>query len=303
MILVAGGTGFLGSAIVRALLARGETVAVLSHQPEQAASRFTDGKVEIRPGDARFAPSLTAAVRGVDTIVSCMQFPNFPIENPSHGETFEEVDVRGNQRLLAAARTAGVGNYCYFSGVGAGPDGRYHWLRSKWRAEEAVRSSGLRYTILRPSVVYGPGDHALNRLVKLARRLPFLPVAGDGTQRIQPVFFDDVATACVESLSSGSTTDQTLEIGGPDVLTMDEVLTAILEVTGANKPLVHTPLGLLRAAAAIAELLPMQRRPLNRDAVGFISMEALADNGPLLAALPDLRLTPLREGLSTYLKP
>jgi uncharacterized protein YbjT (DUF2867 family) len=302
MILVAGGTGFLGSAIVRTLLARGESVAVLTHQPEQAESRFPEQNVEIRPGDARFAPSLAAAVRGIDTIISCMQFPNFPIENPSHGETFEEVDVRGNQRLLAAARAAGAQNYCYFSGAGAAPDGRYHWLRSKWRAEEAVRESGLRYAIFRPSVVYGAEDHAFNRLVGLARRLPFLPVAGDGKQQVQPVFVDDVATACVEALFAASTTDKTLEIGGPDVLTMDEVLITILDVMGQHRPLIHTPVPLLRAAAAIVELLPMRRRPLNRDAVEFISMDALANNAPLLAALPNLRMTPLREGLATYLK-
>jgi NADH dehydrogenase len=301
MILVAGGTGFLGSAIVRGLVSRGESVALLSHRPEEAASRFAGQGVEIRPGDARFAPSLAAAVRGVDTIVSCMQFPNFPVENAAHGETFEEVDARGNQRLVSAARTAAVRKYCYLSGVGAAPDGRYHWLRSKWRAEEAVRESGLIYTILRPSLVYGPGDHSLNRLAGVARRLPFLPVAGNGNQALQPVFVEDVATACLESIVGSSAANQTLEIGGPDVFTMDEVLKTMLEVMGEKKPLVHTPLTVLRAAGAIAELLPMRSRPLSRDAVTFISMDALADNGPLLSALPELRLTPLRDGLSTYL--
>jgi NADH dehydrogenase len=302
MILVAGGTGFLGSAIVRALLARGETVAVLSHRPEQAALRFPEGNVEVRPGDARFAPSLAAAVHGIETIISCMQFPNFPVENPSHGETFEEVDARGNQRLVAAAQSDGVRSYCYFSGAGAAADGRYHWLRSKWRAEESVRNSGLRYTILRPSMVYGPDDRALNRLLVPARRLPFLPVLGSGNQRLQPVFVNDVAEACVESLNSSYAENKTLEIGGPEVITMNDVLRTMLEVMRQKKRLVHVPLSAVRAAGAIFELLP-SRRPLTRDAVTFISMDALADNGPLLAAVPGLRLTPLREGFASYLSP
>jgi len=301
MILVAGGTGFLGSAIVGELASRGRPVAVMSRDPGGVPSRFPNLQLEARAGDARDAASLHNAVDGVDTVVSCMQFPNFPIENARRGETFEEIDARGNERLVAAAVAAGVRGYVYLSGAGAAADGRYHWLRSKWRAEEAVRGSSLRHTILRPSWVYGPGDRSLNRFVGFARHLPLLPVIGDGQQRLQPVFVDDVARAVADSIDSEAAANQVFEIGGPDVLTMDAILATMLDVMGLRKRLVHAPAFAPRAAGAVLELLPLPRRPLSRDAVTFITMDALADNGPLLRAFPNLRLTPLREGLATYL--
>ena len=303
MILVAGGTGFIGSAIVRELARRGRPVAVLSHRPERAAGRFPGLSVEVREGDARDAGSLRRAVAGVETIFSCMQFPNFPIENPRKGHTFEEVDARGNERLVAAAKEAGVRTYVYSSGAGAAPDAPYHWYRAKWQAEEAIRGSSIRYTIFRPSWVYGPEDRALNRFVGLARRLPVVPVIGSGKQRLQPVFIDDVVRAFVDSLDSPAAANRVFEIGGPEVLTMDEVLRVMLDVMGKKKPLVHAPAFLPRTAGALMGIVPVPNRPLSPDAVTFITMDALADNSALLRAFPTLRLTPLREGLATYLAP
>ncbi len=303
MIVVAGGTGFIGAAVVRELVRRGKPVAVMSHRPERAARRFPGLRVEVRAGDVRDPASLPAAVQGAEAVISAMQFPNFPVETPRLGYTFEEVDARGNERLVAAAKAAGVRTYIYLSGVGAAPDGKYHWLRAKWHAEEAVRHSGLRYTILRPSWVYGPEDRALNRFVTFARRLPFVPVIGDGQQRLQPVFIDDVVRVVVDSLEHPAAADQTFEIGGPEVLTMDEVLRTMLAVLGKRRPLVHIPAGLMRLVGRLMDLVPLASRPLSADAVTFVTMDALADTTTLLRAFPDLRLTPLREGLATYLHP
>lgn len=303
MILVAGGTGFIGAAVVQELARRGKPVAVMSHRPERAARRFPGLNVEVRAGDVRDPASLPAAVQGAEAVVSAMQFPNFPVETPRLGYTFEEVDARGNERLVAAAKAAGVRTYIYLSGAGAAPDGKYHWLRAKWHAEEAVRRSGLRYTIIRPSWVYGPEDRALNRFVTFARRLPFVPVIGDGQQRLQPVFIDDVVRVVVDSLEHPAAANQTFEIGGPEVLTMDEVLRTMLAVLGKRRPLVHIPAGLMRLVGRLMDLVPLAGRPLSADAVTFVTMDALADNTALLRAFPDLRLTPLREGLATYLHP
>jgi len=303
MILVAGGTGFLGAAVVRELARLGRPVAVLSHRPERAAARFPGLEVEVRYGDVRIPASLRPALEGIEAIVSCMQFPNFPIESKRRGDTFEEVDARGNERLVAATREAGIGAYIYLSGAGASPDARYRWYRAKWAAEEAIRAAGLRYTILRPSWVYGPEDQALNRFVGFARRLPFVPVIGDGRQRLRPVFVGDVAGVVVASLESDAAKNQTLEIGGPDELTMDGVLKTMLEVMQVKRPLLHAPTIIPRAIGSVLEALPIPTRPLSRDAVTFITMDAVADNSALLAAFPNLRLTPLREGLASYLGP
>lgn len=303
MILVAGGTGFIGAAVVRELAQRGKPVAVLSHRPERAARRFLGLTVEVRPGDVRHPDSLPAAVQGAEAVISTMQFPNFPVETPRRGYTFEEFDARGNERLVAAAKAAGVRTYIYLSGAGAAPDGKYHWLRAKWQGEEAVRHSGLRYTILRPSWVYGPEDRALNRFVTFAHRLPFVPVVGNGQQKLQPVFIDDVVRVVVDSLEHPAAANQTFEIGGPEVLSMDEVLHTMLAVLGKRRPLVHIPVGLMRLVGRLMDLVPVASRPLSADAVTFVTMDALADTAALLRTFPDLRLTPLREGLATYLHP
>ena len=303
MILVAGGTGFIGGAVVRELARRGDKVAVLSHSADKARAAFPGLDVEVRAGDARDASTLPAAVKGVDAIVSAMQFPNFPVEDKKKGYTFDEVDAAGNERLVAAAKDAGVKTYVYLSGAGAAKDGEYPWLRAKWRAEEAIRTSGLRYTLIRPSWVYGPGDKSLNRFAAFARTLPFVPVIGNGKQRVRPVFLDDVMRLAVESLTAPAAANQTFEIGGPDEMSMDELLRVMLDVMGKKKPMLHAPAAIPRLAGAAMALLPLPNRSLSPDAVTFITMDALANNAALQKAFPEMRLTPLREGLTSYLSP
>jgi uncharacterized protein YbjT (DUF2867 family) len=301
MILVAGGTGFLGAAIVRELARRGVgPIAVMSHRPDAARSRFPGLNVSVRAGDARDAASLRRAVEGVETVISSMQFPNFPVENPRKGYTFEEIDARGNERLVTAAKEAGARTYVYLSGVGAAPDAAKHWFRAKWQAEQAIKSSGLRYTIFRPSWVYGPEDHALNRYVTFARKLPFVPVIGNGQQRLQPVFVEDVARCVADSLTLEAAANEVFEIGGPDVLTMNDIVRTMLRVMGKKRLVLNMPVFLARLAATLMARLP--NTPLSAEVVEFAIAEALADNTRLLQVF-DVRLTPLAEGLATYLAP
>ena len=301
MILVAGGTGFLGAAIVRELARRGaEPIAVMSHRPDAVRNRFPGLNVSVRAGDARDAASLRRAVEGVETVISSMQFPNFPVENPRKGYTFEEIDARGNERLVTTAKEAGARTYVYLSGVGAAPDAAKHWFRAKWQAEQAIKASGLRYTIIRPSWVYGPEDNAMNRYVAFARKLPFVPVIGNGQQRLQPVFVDDVARCVADSLTLEAAANQVFEIGGPDVMTMNDIVRTMLRVMGKKQRVLNSPVFLPRLAAALMARLP--NTPLSPEVVEFAVAEALADNTHLLQAF-DIRLTPLAEGLATYLAP
>ena len=299
MILVAGGTGFVGGGIVGELCRRGKRVAVLTRSVDQAADRFPGLDVEYRQGDVRESETLHAASAGAEVVIGCAQFPNSPIENPARGYTFEEVDSRGTENLVAAAKEAGVRRYVYLSGTGAAPDARYHWFRAKWRAETAVRDSGIPYVIFRPSWVYGPEDKALNRFLGMPRFLPFVPLIGAaGKQRLQPVFVDDVARAVAAALDNPAAVNQTFEIGGPDVLTMKEIVRAALEVSGKRRLLLSAPRGVMKAVAMIAQHMP--GRPLTPDAVEFITMGALADPSDLEQQL-GVKMTPLREALGTYL--
>lgn len=298
MILIVGGTGFVGSAITRELARRGQQVAVMSRKPSAAAHRFSGLDVTFRRGDVTDPGSLAAACEGVDTVIGCQQFPNSPVEDPRKGFTFEKIDAEGTENLVAAARAAGAKRFVYLSGAGAAPEGR-HWFRAKWRAEEAVRNSGMTYTILRPSWVYGPEDNALNRFVRMARYLPFVPQIGDiATQRMQPVFVDDVARAVADCLEHEAAANRVFDIGGPDVLTMKEVVATALEVSRRKRPILAAPAGLMKLLAAVLQFAP--GRPLTPDAIDFITGDAVADPTELREAI-GFKPTPLREGLGTYM--
>lgn len=299
MILVAGGSGFVGSGIVRELARRGKETAALTRSPSTAAHRFSGLTVDFRQGDVRDEASLRQAMKGADVTIGCVQFPGYPMENVRKGYTFEEIDAAGTERLVTIAKSSGVQCYVYLSGAGAAPDARYHWFRAKWRAEEAVRNSGIPYVIFRPSWVYGPEDRALNRFLGMARFLPFVPMIGDGSkQRLQPVFIEDVAKAVAEAIENPAVSNQVYEIGGPEVLSMNEVVRTALEVSGKKRLLLSVPKAIMKTAAAGLRFLPGP--PLTPDAVDFVTQDALADNAAVQEWL-GIKLTPLREGLSTYL--
>jgi NADH dehydrogenase len=301
MILVAGGTGFVGAGIVRELRRSGQPVAVLTRDSSRAQERFPDVELQFREGDVRDPTTLAEAVRGAETVVGCVQFPNSPIENPARGHTFEEVDAKGTENLVEAAKAAGVRRYVYLSGAGAAPDAEYHPFRAKWRAETAVRDSEMTYTMLRPSWVYGPEDKALNRFLGMSRFLPFVPLIGNaGKQRLQPVFIDDIGRAVAEALIHPTADNQVFEIGGPEILTMKEIVRTALEAVGRRRLLLSAPKGVMKLAASVLQFAP--GRPLTPDAVEFITKDALADPTRAEHVL-GMKMMPLREGLATYLGP
>jgi NADH dehydrogenase len=298
-IAVAGGTGFVGGGIARELRRRGHRVVVLSRSGEAGRGELPDD-VEIRTADVTADEPLAPLLDGVDSLVIALAFRNLPMESPRRGQTFERVDAGGTERLVAAARQAGVRRVVYLSGAGAAPDADRHWFRAKWRAEQAVRGSGLEWTIVRPTWVYGPRDVALNRFVGFARRLPFVPMTNLGRQKLAPVFIDDVGRLVADSLVEDVAVGQVFELGGPEALSMREIIARALRAAGIRRPVLPGPAPLLKLGAVPLTLLP--EPPLTPDAVDFINQPAVVDIGPLLARMPR-RLTPLDEGLRTYLGP
>jgi len=293
-VVVAGGTGLLGEAIVQAMLDAGHTVSVLS----RSGSR--DPRVRSLRGDVTRPETLRGLLDGQDVVVDAVQFPNSPVENPKKGYTFERFDLGGTRNLVDAAKASGVEHFIGLSGAGAAPDARYHWLRYKWEEEQYIKESGLSYTIFRPSWVYGPRDHSLNRFLGFARFLPFVPVIGDGKTRLNPLFVGDLARHAAAAVTNPRARNRLFEIGGPEVLTMDDIIRTALRVAGKRRFLLHQPAGLMKAVAAIAQHLP--GRPLTPDAIDFILMDPVCDNTELQQVF-GLPLTPLAEGLATYLGP
>jgi uncharacterized protein YbjT (DUF2867 family)/ligand-binding SRPBCC domain-containing protein len=296
---VAGGTGFVGGAIAQELFRRGHRVVVLSHRGEAARGPLPDA-IEIRRADLTTGEGLPDAVCGLDALAIALAFENSPMEAPRRGRTFMNVDAGGTERLVAAARLEGVGRLLYVSGAGAAADAERHWFRAKWRAEMAVRNSGIGFTVIRPTWIFGPRDVSLNRFIGFARRLRMVPMTNTGRQLLAPVFIDDVARLAADALISDAALGQAFEIGGPETLSMREVIGRALRAAGMSRPIVPGPTPLIRLAAAPLTLLP--EPPLTPDAVDFINQPATVDVGPLLDRMPR-RLTPLDEGLASYLAP
>ena len=297
MILVSGGTGFVGTAIVQELLRRGEKVAVLGRTASKITQQF-GSSVDAREGDVREPSTLGPVMRDIDIVINAVQFPGSPIENRGKGFTFEEIDLKGTRHQVDAAKAAGVKRFVYVSGVGAAKDAEKHWFRYKWEAEDYLRNSGLEWSIVRPTWVFGPRDVSLNRFLGFGKMLPFIPMFGDGKQDMQPVFVDDVGRVVADAALRPEAANTLFELGGPEVMSMNDVVKTALEVQGKKRPLLHQPVFVGKTIGAITSILPSP--PLSADAIDFITESAVADN-TAIDQIFHPQLTPLRQGLETYL--
>lgn len=299
-IVVAGGTGFLGRAMAADLLASGHAVTVLARNPGRVSSiPRLSGAAAVR-GDVTDAPSLHGALTGAEAVVCAVQFPNHPIQVERKGLTYDRFDRLGTENLIAEAQACGVERFFYLSGAGADPASDRDWYRAKGRAEGRLRHSGLRYAILRPSWAYGPGDQSLSKFAAIARFSPVVPQLGVRPQRIQPVHADDVALAARRCFAREDAWDKTFEIGGPDVMTMNEVLHTLLDVLGRRRLVVPVPTALAKLGTAPLKLLP--NPPMTPQGIEFAVQDGVVDN-TLLQEILDVHPVGLREGLGRYLPP
>lgn len=296
-IAVAGGTGFIGRHVTAALARAGHRVVVLTRDPARAS---VGAEVEARRADVTDPGSLAGTLDGCEAVVGAVQFPNYPAEVPRRGLTFDAYDRRGTENLIAEARRAGVGRFVYVSGAGADPGSDRTWYRAKGLAEAAVIASGLRYAIVRPSWAYGPEDRALNRFALIARWSPVVPRIGMRPQRIRPVHVDDVAAAIARVFEVEDAWDRVFEIGGPEILTMDEVIRTLLAVMGRRRLVVPVPAVALKLATAPLTLLP--RPPMTPGGIDFAVQDGLVDTTATERIL-GVRPVSLADGLRRYLAP
>ena len=296
VVAIAGGSGFIGRAIVRRLVPiAGLRVRVLTRNPEKARAALADPEtIEFVKADLTDSSALAAAAAGVDTIVNAAQFDGYPVENPARGLTFNRVDYGGTVALIGAAKAAEATNFIYISGAGADERSPHPGFRAKGRAERALRESGLSYTILRPSLVYGPEDRVVTGIAKVLRLTPVMLVPGNGQQQLHPLLVDDLA-ACVALAIGGRGRNGIFEIGGPDAMRFDDLVRLVMEIAGRRRPMMHVPESMLRIAGAVAEKLPGAL--FSRDAAAFLVADNDCDTKPLTMAF-GITLTPVREGLA-----
>jgi len=252
-VLVTGGTGFVGPHVVRALPAAGHDVRALVLQGSVPAAERVEG-------DMTDAASLRRAVQGVDAVVHLVAI------RQGKKEQFQRVMVDGTNDLLAAALEAGVGRFVHMSALGTSEETKdlVPYYRAKWLQEGLVRESGLEHVIFRPSFVFGKDGGILPTFRKLAKVAPVTPITGSGKQRIQPIWVDDVAGYFAQALGKPEATNRTFELGGPDVVSWDELWTRLKRALGVRRPSLHVPMAFMRANALVTERLPGDI-PLTRD--------------------------------------
>jgi NADH dehydrogenase len=290
MILVTGATGFIGPHVVHALRARELPVRALVRD-DGRGRRLERWGAELARGDVTDPSSLAAACEGVDAVVHLVA-----IIKGSEAD-FERVMAQGTRDLVAAARDAGVRRFVLASALGLDEHSKdaVPYFRAKWEMERATRESGLEHVIFRPSFVFDRDGGVLPTFVRVARLAPVTPIIGPGTQRLQPIWIEDLAEHYAQAIDLPDAANRTFEVGGPDTPTWNEFWDRLKRVLGVRRPSLHIPFGVMRAQAALTERLP--GAPVTRDQ---LTMLALGDNvvqDPAALETFGISLVPLDEQL------
>jgi len=290
MILVTGATGFVGGHVVRALASAGERVRALVRDANGAAV-LDDVECELVRGDVTDIPSLRAAVDGCTAVVHLVALL---VGKPAD---FERVMTQGTQNLLDVSRDAGVSRFVQMSALGTSEETKdtVPYYHAKWAIEEAVRGSGLGHAILRPSFVFAGDGGALAQFARIAKLAPVTPVIGNGTQRLQPIWADDLARAV--TLAVRRNDDLLVELGGPDVVDWNEFWSQLKAALGTRRPALHVPFWFMRPQAALLERLP--RPPVTRDQLRMLQLgdNVVSDGGASMTTLGLGETLPLAEQL------
>ncbi len=249
MILVTGGTGFVGQALIRHLVDAGHQVRTLI-RPSQKSPRLPLGvPVEVAVSGLRDERSLRAALMGVDTIYHLAGVERSGVE-----ADLLDVDVRGTQTVLSAALDAGVDRFFYLSHLGADRASAYPILKAKAIAEEHIRRSSIDFTIMRTAIVFGPNDGFTTALAQLMSSFPFVFfLPGDGDTVIQPLWVEDLVTCLAWALEEDNTRKQVFEIGGPEHLALRQVVENVMTKLGINRTLVSMSPPYMRALTVFLE--------------------------------------------------
>ncbi|KRQ07283.1 complex I NDUFA9 subunit family protein [Bradyrhizobium manausense] len=252
LVTVFGGSGFLGRNVVRALCRRDYRIRVAVRRPELAGYLQPSGKVgqvHTIQANLRYPGSVEAAVRDSHVVINLVG-----ILTEGGAQTFDAVQAKGAETVAKAAAAAGA-DLIHVSAIGADADSPSGYAKAKAAGEAAVSAAVPSATIFRPSVMFGPEDQFTNRFAALARLSPVLPLIG-GSTRMQPVYVGDVATAIADAVDGKAKAGATYELGGPEVLTMREIIETILAITDRERTLVPLSFGLARLKAALLQFAP-----------------------------------------------
>jgi NADH dehydrogenase len=274
-VFLTGATGFVGRNMLKRLLADGHSVRALVRNPQKDKA-LAQEKVELVAGDVAEGAGLDQGMQGCDAVIHLV---GIIVEKGKN--TFERVHHIGTRNVVEAARRMGVKRFVQMSALGARADGPAEYQVTKWKGEEEVRRGGIPYCILRPSLIFGEGDGFVTQMMQAMRSAPFLrPVPGDGKPRFRPIFIDDVTASFARALTVEAAANLTIELGGTDELTLNEVLAEIARCAGVSKPAIHVPMPLMFAGAAGMQML-LKNPPVTVDQLRMLGEGSTCDIGPM----------------------
>jgi NADH dehydrogenase len=280
LVTVFGGSGFLGRNVVRALCKRDYRVRVAVRRPELAGYLQPSGKVgqvHMVQANLRYPASVEAALRDSHVVINLVG-----ILAQSGAQTFDAVQAKGAETVAKAAAAAGA-SLVHVSAIGADAQSASHYARAKAAGEAAVMAAVPSATIFRPSVMFGHEDQFTNRFAALARMSPVLPLIG-GETKMQPVYVGDVATAVADAVDGKAKAGATYELGGPEVLTMREIIETIVQIADRKPMLVPLPFSLARLKAAFLQFAPGMLK-LTPDQVTLLERDNVVSDAAKAAGL------------------
>jgi len=295
MILITGATGYIGRHLVSRLVAQGERPRCLVRNIKRAASILPAGTLEFVQGDTTSPASLETAVQGVDTIVHAAFIT--ADQKQSAGNHYQETNVQGTANLVEAAKKAGVKRIIVISGLGTKPDKPGSYMQGRYLAEKMVKESGLDWTIIQPSVLFGKDAPFIKGLTDLIRTAPVVPLIGGGKVMFQPIYVEDVVTVIIKVLQEPERTkNKTYTIGGPAYYSFTQVIDALLQAMHKKRIKVPTPTPLVGIGAAVMEAV-LPKPPLTKAAMTLFTFDNTTD---LHSVERDFGFTPM--SFTTYLK-
>ncbi|HEV7236378.1 MAG TPA: NAD(P)H-binding protein, partial [Ktedonobacteraceae bacterium] len=275
MILITGATGYIGRHLVSRLVEQGERPRCLVRDTKRAANVLPADKVELIQGDTTQPASLKAALNGVETVVHAAFIT--ADRKQSAGNSYAETNVQGTSYLVKAAKEAGVKRIVEISGLGTRPDKLGSYMQGRFLAEKMVKDSGLDWTIIQPSVLFGKGAPFIKGLADLIRSAPVVPLIGGGSILFQPIYVEDVVTIILKVLADPTGTNKkTYVIGGPAYYSFTQVIDVLLHVMHKSRIKAPAPIPLVGIGAAVMEAL-LPKPPLTKAAMTLFTFNNTTD--------------------------
>ncbi|UCD94900.1 MAG: complex I NDUFA9 subunit family protein [Candidatus Zixiibacteriota bacterium] len=290
-IAITGATGFVGGHLVKALSEKGHSLRLLSHRRHLAENAIKS--VEVVRGDVHDPESLTSIFESIDAVYHLVG-----IIAETKTLTFDRTVAEGTKNVVSACVDQGIRRIIYLSAAGTSPNAASKYHKTKWIAEEAIRNSGIQYTIFRPSVIFGLDDGFVSMLVRIISGFPLVPIIGDGRYQMQPVYIDDLVRIMSQAPENEKSLNKTIEVGGPERFQYREIVSILKRVLNKKRGNIYLPLWFMKMNAFLLEQV-MKPAPITRDQIAMLIAGNVCDNGKLYEVF-DVELTGFENGLRKY---